>query len=108
MTITRGDGPEQTRLLSVAPLVLIVAISLGPSFITVLGPAPPGHPLEVGARALARSGHACDRIIAAERLPDETIRMSCADGESYRISAAVGWPIVLKCSIARQTGFLPC
>ena len=39
MTVARSDSPEQTRLLSLAPLMLMVSLSLAPSFITVFGPA---------------------------------------------------------------------
>jgi hypothetical protein len=105
MSAARGRGRAWPAF---SPLGLLLGAGMIASSFTVFGPAPPGDPLEVGARMIARAGHPCRQLTSAERLPDGVIHVICVDSDEYHLLAVNGFPLALSCSIARHTGILQC
>lgn len=96
--------------------VSLLAIAIRPAMAAKqweLLPAPEGNPMEVAARVIRSNEQPCPRVIKAERVFDKTIRATCSNQISYRISklkTAEGKTIELSmnCQAARKLGIDGC
>lgn len=100
-------------------LVLVIAIVVGVG--TLLesrrspeptrhgDPLPPPIRLDAMARAAIRdAGHPCGGLVSSALMSDGSVRATCTNGETYRVSLRGGTLVAMRCSAAARLGITGC